>query len=261
MNFLVAWLLFSVGFMTGLPTSVDQVPKGAVLIDQALTITSVSAKSPAQIAGLKIGDRLVSLSTSIDSTDTPSSDSVRYFIKNHGNESIKVNFLRGPDKLSTNVTPESKVAGAPLIGISMDVIGKLKLPIHVAVWEGLRLTWSQMVSTISGFYHLIYDGLTGHGNISALSGPVGIVGIVGDAAKFGFVYLLSFTALISINLAVLNLIPFPALDGGQLLFLLIEKIKGSEIKPKIANIINTIGFGLLILLMIIITYHDIMKLF
>ena len=96
--------------------------------------------------------------------------------------------------------------------------------------------------------------------MSSLSGPVGIVGVVGDAAKFGFIYLLSFTALISINLAVINLIPFPALDGGQLLFILIEKIKGSRINPKVANILNMIGFCLLMLLMVIITYHDIVKL-
>jgi regulator of sigma E protease len=116
------------------------------------------------------------------------------------------------------------------------------------------------VATVHGFYTLIHDGFTGHGNLSAVTGPIGIVGVVGDAAKFGFVYLLSFTALISINLAVINLIPFPALDGGRLLFLLIEKIKGSRINPKIANTANIIGFGLLMILMVVITYHDIVKL-
>ena len=68
-------------------------------------------------------------------------------------------------------------------------------------------------------------------------------------------------ALISINLAVINLVPFPALDGGRLLFLLIEKIKGSEIKPAIANWLNLVGFGFLLLLMALVTYSDIVKLF
>ena len=93
-----------------------------------------------------------------------------------------------------------------------------------------------------------------------MTGPIGLIGVVGDAANLGFIYLLSFTALISINLVVINLIPFPALDGGQLLFLLIEKIKGSKIKPKIASWVNTIGIGLLIILMFVISYHDIIKL-
>ena len=84
---------------------------------------------------------------------------------------------------------------------------------------------------------------------------------MGDAYQFGFVYLLSFTALISVNLAIINLIPFPALDGGRLLFLLIEKIKGSRLNPKIANTANAAGFMILIILMILITYHDIIELF
>jgi len=101
----------------------------------------------------------------------------------------------------------------------------------------------------------------GKGSLASVAGPVGMVGIIGDAYKFGFAYLLSFAAIISVNLAIINLIPFPALDGGRLLFLLIEKIKGSRINPKIANTANFIGFALLIIFMIVITYHDIVKLF
>ena len=100
----------------------------------------------------------------------------------------------------------------------------------------------------------------GRGSFSSVTGPIGMVGIVGDAYQFGFVYLLSFAALISVNLAIINLIPFPALDGGRLLFLLIEKIKGSPINPKFANSANMIGFAILIILMLFVTYHDIIKL-
>ena len=78
--------------------------------------------------------------------------------------------------------------------------------------------------------------------------------------QFGFVYLVSFAALISANLAVINLLPFPALDGGRLLFLLIEKIKGSRISPKVASTANMVGFAILIILMLLVTYHDIVKL-
>jgi regulator of sigma E protease len=128
------------------------------------------------------------------------------------------------------------------------------------VWEGLKLSSNLVAITAVGFYNLIHDAVTGHGSIAGITGPVGIVGVVGDAAKFGFVYILSFTALISLNLAVINLVPFPALDGGRLLFLLIEKIKGSRLNPKVSNTINLIGFSVLMLLMVFITYHDIVKL-
>ncbi|MFA5773215.1 MAG: RIP metalloprotease RseP [Candidatus Paceibacterota bacterium] len=265
MNLLVAWLLLSIGFMSGLPTSVGNAPKGAIIQNQALTITSVLAGSPAEIGGVKVGDKIISLDTPTDSTLLLSSnlgtESVQTFVKTHGGEKVNLSLIRGKEPMNVIVVPEkSKTGDSVMIGISMDTIGTLKLPIHKAIWEGAKLTWDVTVGTVIGFYNLITSAVVGKADINSLTGPIGIVGVVGDAAKFGFIYLLSFTALISINLAVINLVPFPALDGGRLLFLLIEKIKGSRIKPKIANTVNAIGFGLLMLLMVIITYHDIVKL-
>jgi regulator of sigma E protease len=265
MNFLVAWLLLSVGFMSGLPSSVGMAPKGAIVENQALTITSVLSGSPAEISGIKIGDKILSLDTPTDSTKLLSSnfgaESVQTFVKNHNGQEINVSLVRGKEPINIKVTPKiNKTGDSVMIGISMDTIGTLKLPIHKAVWEGLKLTSDLTVGTAVGFYKLISNAVIGKGDMSAVTGPIGIVGAVGDAAKFGFIYLLSFTALISVNLAVINLLPFPALDGGRLLFLLIEKIKGSRIKPQIANWVNMIGFGLLMLLMVFITYHDIVKL-
>jgi len=265
MNLLVAWLLLSIGFMSGLPTSIGEVPKGAIVKNQALTLTNVLPGSPAEKGGLKTGDKIISLETTKDSTKLLSSnlgaESIQTFVKAHGGEEIKVSLVRGQEEKELFVIPEkSKTSDSVMIGISMDMIGTLKLPIHRAIWEGLKLTWDVTVGTVVGFYNLIRSAFIGKADMSSLTGPIGIVGVVGDAAKFGFVYLLSFTALISINLAVINLVPFPALDGGRLLFLLIEKIKGSRIKPEIANWANMIGFGLLMVLMVFITYHDIVKL-
>jgi len=265
MNLLVAWLLLSIGFMSGLPTSVGSAPKGSVIQNQALTITSVLPNSPAEIAGIKTGDKIISLETKTDSTKLLSSDlgteNIQTFVKTHAGQEVIVSLIRGQEAKELVVIPEkSKASDGVMIGISMDMIGTLKLPIHQAIWEGLKLTWDVTVATVVGFYNLIRSAFIGQADMSTLTGPVGIVGVVGDAAKFGFIYLLSFTAFISINLAVINLVPFPALDGGRLLFLLIEKIKGSRIKPQIANMVNMIGFGLLMILMVFITYHDIVKL-
>lgn len=264
MNFLVAWILLSIGFMSGLPASVGTVPNEANIKNQALTITSVGADSPAEKGGIKTGDKIISLNTQNDSTKLLSSnlgtENIQNFVLNHGGEDINMSLIRGDKNLDLIVVPEINKDGNMAIGISMDVIGILKLPVHKAIWEGLKLSGNIFVGTAVGFYNLIHDAFIGQGSMANLTGPVGIVGVVGDAAKFGFVYLLSFTALISLNLAVINLVPFPALDGGRLLFLLIEKIKGSRIKPEIANWTNAVGFGLLMLLMVIITYHDIIKL-
>jgi regulator of sigma E protease len=264
MNLLVAWLLLSVGFVSGLPTSVGSVPRGVQIENQALTITSVSPGSPAEKSGIKTGDKIISLETNNDTTmllsSVLSAENIQSFVKSHPEEEIKMSLIRGKEPVTISVIPERNKEGNTMIGISMDTIGTLKLPIHRALWEGLKLTGDVTMMTVVGFYHLIHDAFLGQADMSTLTGPIGIVGVVGDAMEFGFVYLLSFTALISINLAVINLIPFPALDGGRLLFLLIEKIKGSRIRPQVANIVNVIGFGLLMVLMVFITYHDIIKL-
>jgi regulator of sigma E protease len=97
--------------------------------------------------------------------------------------------------------------------------------------------------------------------IGEVAGPVGIVSLTSQMTQLGLVYVLQFIAIISINLAIINAIPFPALDGGRLLFLLIEKIKGSPVNAKIERLANSIGFALLIILMIFITFRDITKLF
>ena len=263
-NLLLAWLLFSIGFMSGFPTSVGSEPAGYKMTDSHLTVVSVLAKSPAENAGLKTGDKILSISSGKNSTTYISAATVQSFVVNGGGQEIDIGYTRGqnPQMNIAKVVPVQNVKDNKLeIGISMDMIGTVKLPFFQALFEGMKLTWSTTKGTAIGLYTLITSSLHGKGSFSDVAGPVGMVGIVGDAYKFGFVYLLSFAALISVNLAVINIIPFPALDGGRLLFLLIEKIKGSQLNPKVANAMNTIGFCILILLMVVITYHDVVKLF
>lgn len=260
MNFLLAWFLLSISFMSGLPSSTSIAPEGSNIRDQALTIVGISPNSPAEEAGIKIGDKISFLQTEDDSTLLLSSpftaETVQSFVKRNPTDEITFSLIRGKEVKEISLTPEDAI-----VGISMDTIGKLSLPVHKAVWEGLKLSGNLTARIAVGFYSLIKDGITGQGDLSAVTGPIGIIGIVGDAADFGFIYLLSFTAFISINLVIINLLPFPALDGGRVLFLIIEKIKGSRIKPQIGNMINLVGFGILMLFMALITYHDIVKLF
>jgi len=263
-NFLLAWLLFSFGFMSGLPTSVGSEIAGQKLSDVNLVITSVAKDSPAEKAGLKIGDKIFSIKSGDNSTTDISPETIISFVVGSEGKEIDIGYTRGKNteintvKIIPSIDP---IDGKEKIGISMDQIGTAKLPVFMALWEGMKLDLLMTKNTAVGLYTLISEGIRGKGSFASVTGPVGMVGIVGDAYQFGFVYLMSFAALISINLAIINLLPFPALDGGRLFFLLIEKIKGSRINPKIANTANMIGFGLLILLMLVITYHDIVKLF
>ena len=264
-NFLLAWILFSFSFMSGLPSSVGSEPAGYNIQDVNLVIVSVLANSPALNAGLKTGDKIIRLRSNNDSVTDINPDTLKSFVVSHRDQEIEIGYTRGLMK-NINFTKMISVAsvtddGKPMIGISMDQIGIVKLPFFTAFLEGFKFNWSMTKGTAMGLYTFISEGVRGKGSLTAVTGPVGMVGIVSDAYQFGFVYLLSFTALISINLAIINLIPFPALDGGRLFFLLIEKIKGSHINPKFANTANLFGFALLILLMLVITYHDVVKLF
>ena len=135
----------------------------------------------------------------------------------------------------------------------------VKYPWHLAIAEGIKttivLTWLIMVA----FYELIKGLFVGQGVSADLAGPVGIAVITGQVARMGFVYILQFTALLSINLAIINFLPIPALDGGRVLFLIIEKFKGSPVKKEIETAIHNIGFSLLMLLVLIVTFRDVAR--
>ncbi len=266
MNFVLAWFLLSTSFLFGVPSSISGVPDGYNIENKSITITSIMPSSIAEKADLKTGDQILSLqegSKKIEyGKDFTEPEVVVDFIKQNENKNIVISLLRAKEVKNISVIPSyNKENNQVMVGFSMDEVGVLKLPVHMALWQGLKFSSVMFFDTLNNFINLIQKSIVGQGSLSSITGPIGIVGVVGDAASFGFVYLLSFTALISINLAVINLIPFPALDGGRLLFLLIEKIKGSPIKTNFLNWSNTIGFGILILLMILVTYNDIVKLF
>jgi regulator of sigma E protease len=121
------------------------------------------------------------------------------------------------------------------------------------VWEGGKTTINALTGIVSGLYQL-FSGQLG---FASLGGPVKIAKLTGQVAGLGFIYLLQFTAFLSLNLAVLNILPFPALDGGRVLFLLIEKARRKRNNQKMEQIVNTAGFVFLLFLMAAVTIHDV----
>ena len=182
----------------------------------------------------------------------------------HGERELVISTVRGGDARTIAATPVNGIITdmpkKAAIGVALDTVGVVKLPLHLAVYEGGKLTLLFIRDTFVGLYGFFGKIFQGQGDIEQVSGPVGIVSIVSDASTLGFSYLLVLAALISINLGVINLLPIPALDGGRFLFLIIEAIKGSPVKPKIANTAHAVGFVLLIALILFVTYHDILKL-
>ena len=256
-NFLFAWFLISAGFVFGLPASADL----SLPIEYPRTvITTVLPGSPAQLAGLKSGDAIISLlRDGVYSELTP--EAVSLFIA-ASHRPIIFTVERGKEISTKVMTPEKGIIEAkPAVGISMDTIGIVKLPPFKAIWHGLKTTFELTLLTGRAIGTFIFQALGGRADLSGLTGPVGIVGMVGDVRELGFSYLLTFTALISINLCLINLLPFPALDGGRLLFIGIEGITRRSIPPRIFNALNTAGFALLILLMLLITLQDVRSIF
>ena len=257
-NILFAWALFSLGFLIGVPSSVENNFGGEVK-NPALTIIEVLPEYPASQSGIRSGDKIISVSNKNTSLKNTTPEEVSSLINSSSEVNIKID--RGGEKFNYKIVPKEDVdSRRKIVGISMDMVGTVSLPLHKAIIEGARTTGTLTYLTVDGLYNLVVGAFRGTADLSSISGPVGIVGIVGDASRLGFSYLLTLTALISINLAIINLIPFPALDGGRLLFVLIESIKKTPINPKIAGWANTVGFALLLLLMVFITYRDIAKL-
>lgn len=259
-NILLAWLLISATLIAGVAAA-DDPQSNYRVVQPRLTIMGVHEGSPAELAGLSAGDQLIALTDGYDTIVADSPDTVSTFVAPREGRPLTITYRRLGEELQTTVTPISGIIPeAAAIGISMDMVGTLRLPPHLAFWEGAKRTWAYTELTVKGIYGFLAQAVLGRSDFSEVTGPVGIVRAVGDAAESGFTYLLLFTALISINLAVINLIPFPALDGGRLLFIVIEGIMRRPIPTQVTNWSNLVGFVFLMLLMVLVTYHDIIRL-
>jgi regulator of sigma E protease len=260
MNIVFAWILFSVSYLSGMTTIVSGTDREYVQ-DEHVVILATLPDSPALKAGFVSGDQVREFSFDGATTTGPSVEAIQSAVKDSEGRDITFSVDRNGDRVYVTAVPEKGASDVYAIGISMDQAGKVVLPFYLAFWEGGKLTVDMFVGIAQNLYGLARDAVLGEADLSQVSGPVGIARLVGDASGLGFIYLLSFTAFISLNLAALNLVPFPALDGGRILFVLIEAVKRSPIKPAIANMTNAVGFGILILLMLFVTYRDILKIF
>jgi regulator of sigma E protease len=235
-NFIAGWLLLSLSLMIG--------------ARQSVVITDVQNESPAAAVGLLRGDEVRGFATA--------EEFVAYTAARKGT-TASITISRGGEELI--VAPLLRADGAPPLGAAVSDRGFARLPFFTALGQGMIDAVKAVAEIFVAFGRLIGD-LFGHARIpDNIVGPVGIFGIAGDLGQLGVVYLLQLVAMISLNLAALNAIPFPALDGGRILFLLIEKVKGSPLHPQREFWANLISFSFLILLMIIITGKDIARLF
>lgn len=248
MNFILAWFLLSATFMLGSYQDVtgEDVPDSKILIE------SIEKNSPAEKMGLKIGDVITK----------DGNENVFYSVKqvqeyinsNRGNE-VTLVVQRGNRQFEFTGTPRLETSdGQGALGISgLGEVVMIKYPFFQSIKMGL-VDIGNMFIAIGQIFSKLFHGESAGVEVM---GPVKLAMFTGQIIPLGFVFILRFIAIFSVNLGIINLLPFPALDGGRILFILIEKIKGSPVSQKVEQAFHTVGMLLLLALMLFITVREI----
>lgn len=240
MNFILAFVIFVIiGLVQGIP--VDKPMIGKVMKD-----------SVAEQAGLKQDDMI----QAIDGKDTNTWKDVVTIVREHPNKEITLHVKRDSEQFNVKVTPSTDTEGKEKVG-RIGVYSPVEKSIFGSIKSGFEQTYT--------WTKLIFDSLvklvTGQFSINDLSGPVGIYNLTDQVVDYGVIRVLSLAAVLSINLGLFNLLPVPALDGGRLFFFLIEALRGKPIDRQKEGMVHFIGFALLMLLMLVVTWNDIRKFF
>ena len=261
MNILLAWVLMATAFGIGVRSAVSEQEAGPTA---KLTITSILPESPAAQAQLPNGAVILGMTAGGDTLTHFTPSAFTAFIAKHASDVHTIVYTDGGDPRIVAITPKAGIiASQPdhfVLGVGLSQIEIVKRPFFEAITESFFAVLTGLRDITVGTVRLIFDAVRFNADFSQVAGPVGIVGMVGQASTFGITTLLMFTAFISLNLAVINILPFPALDGGRLLFVAIEALKGSPIRAQYVAVLNTLGFMLLILLMVAVTWNDIARL-
>lgn len=242
-NFILAIiLLFFVGLINGVPKN-------------STSIKGIDIEYPISSTEIKAGDKIIGINNSK--------------IKSYEHLALELIINNGKDiditVLHKNKTKD-KIKVSPLKIEENDKISykygfELDDTKEYGLIPSIEYSFTKTGNLVHQMTLIIGNLATGKLKLDNLSGPVGIFKVVDNASKLGFINIIYLIAYLCINVGFINFIPFPAFDGGRILFLIIEKIKGSKVNSKIENIIHSIGFILLMLLMIVVTYNDIIKIF
>ncbi len=261
MNVALAAVLLSVGFMIGIPAVVgDDLPAGARVTNQEVSVIEVLSDSPAATAGIQGGDAILRVN---GETVLNQEDAFAKISSAAARGAVQIDIKRGKALKTFSLQPAVIAEiGRPAIGVGLVDTGLVSLPWYRAIPQGIIATGMFLWDILRSFGFLVAGAVRGAPVADQLSGPVGIAVMTGQAARLGISHLLQFTALLSLNLALVNILPIPALDGGRLLFVAIEKVRRGKAVPKsVERWMHTVGLALLLLLVIVVTARDIGRLF
>ncbi len=264
MNLVLAYVLLTGTLAAGMPRALAP-EEVATATDTGLLVSAVLPGSPAEKEGVLPGDIIRSVDAVPGSFEGADTEAFSAYVGALKGKTLGLRIDRNGTPLTISVIPVDGLIEVDkeraALGVSIAPLGTIAVPLLEAPIEGAKLTYEATKQTAIGLA-VFFGGLfTFSADLSQVSGPIGIAGAVGSASQSGIVSLLTLTALISINLALINLLPVPALDGGRLLFVIIEAVTRKRIPATFAGIVNLGGFALLILLMLVVTASDLFKIF
>lgn len=256
MNVLLAYVLITGNLIIGVPTEIspnEQFDRYATLSNRAVTIVQVLPDSPAADAGLQAGDRIVA----IDGVQASNVDETISVLGNAQMNALQIEYLRGDVENTVTVTPVIlEELGKSGVGVGLTETATLSYPWYSAWWYGAKRTVLILWLILQAFGGMIANIFTKGSLPSDVAGPIGIAVITGEVARLGITHLVQFAALLSLNLAIINILPLPALDGGRLALIVLERLRGKKMKVFVEQWIHILGFAFLIVLMIAVTARD-----
>jgi len=255
-NILIAFLLFSILFSVGMPTfALPETYKQDV--PSMITIREIEKDSPAFLAGLESSDIILGIEHLGSYYEVESIEDVQNRTKEFHGQEIQLIIKRDMENMEIGIIPrESPPEGKGYLGVILTDDGTLKYSLFKAPWQAIRFMGFITQETFTGLGR-VFVNLFKHGNIEELTGPIGIMAITTRGFQWGWKYGLYILGLISYAFAIFNLFPIPAVDGGRILFLIIEKIRQQPIAQRTEIIVNNICFSLLIILLFVVTIKDI----
>lgn len=260
---IVAAILLSIVMALGAPTAISDDDNGN-LRDPRVQIAAISQGSPADLAGIKLGDTIKELKGQDSKIKIEKVKEIQDFVDKYKGKEITLTIERGKETFQVILTPRlNPPEGEGAMGVALVRTAVKSYPWYLAPIQGIQATGNLTWTIIKGFGQILNNIIIGKG-ISPevqLMGPVGIISLVAQVSQLGMVYFLHFIALLAIYLAIFNILPIPALDGGKLIFLGIEAVRKKPVSQKVEQAVTAVFFAFLVTLMIWVTIKDIMKFF
>lgn len=256
MNVFLAWVLLSGGYMFGLPVALpdqDSVPARGRFMNAQVAIMDVRTDSVAERANLAVGD----IVRSADGQPISSLAEFQDIVHNKKGQTLNLEIQRLNERKSLSIRiPGEAQSDGSLLGVGLALYGDLQFGFFPAWYYGAQTTYNQLTGIVGGIAGLFRDSA----GLKNVGGPVKIAKLTGQVADLGVIPLVQFTAFLSLNLAILNSLPLPALDGGRALFLVIEKLRRKKNNALFEQYANFIGFVFLLGLMLLVTARDLWNL-